>query len=105
VGGGECAEGGGEVLEVVVGEEAEGGGEVGSAGDFGAAAAVVVVAGEAVQLGELVGELFGWGEVGFGMGLDGGEGEAEGAGLKGAEVVVGDAGAGLVGEAAGGGGG
>jgi len=65
----------------------------------------VVVAGEAVQLGELVGELLGWGEGGFGLGLDGGEGEAEGAGLEGAEVVVGDAGASLGGEASGGGGG
>ena len=46
--GGEGGEGWREVLEVVVGEEAEGGGEVGGAGDFGAAASVVVVAGEAV---------------------------------------------------------
>lgn len=90
-------------MEVVVGEEAEGGGEVGSARDFGAAASIVVMAGEAVQLGELVGELLGWGEGGFGLGFEGVEGELEGADLEGAEVVVGDAGAGLGGETAGGG--
>jgi hypothetical protein len=39
------------------------------------------------------------------LGFEGVEGEAEGAGLEGAEVVVGDAGAGLGGEASGVGGG
>jgi hypothetical protein len=105
VGGGEGGEGRGEVLEVVVGEEAEGGGEVGSAGDFGAAASVMIMTGEAVQFGQVVGELLGWGEGKFGLGFEGGEGEAEGADLEGAEVVVGDAGTGLGGEASGVGGG
>lgn len=63
------------------------------------------MAGEAIQVGEVVGELLGGGEGGFGLGLEGGEGESEGADLEGAEVVVGDAGAGLGGEASGGGGG
>lgn len=49
MGGWEGMERRGEILEVVVGAEAQGGGEVGGSGDLGAAAAVVVMAGEAVQ--------------------------------------------------------
>ena len=90
-------------MEVVVGEKAEGGGEVGGACDLGSTAAVLIVAGEAIQSGKLMRELLRWGEGGLGLRLDSLQCESKGADLEIAEVVVGNAGSGLLGKTAGGG--